>query len=156
MAVRKVTTAIACRIAGIHRDRFNEYVAAGHYHCAPPTVPGKARLFNPDDMLTLFLFKRLMDDGYTVERAGGIACAIGQVAKEHPEARAVTWVESYFRNSGMAYLASQVPPPEDWDTTLLSGMDIRSATTFRISKERDLVEHYTDEEAAIIGDPDAE
>lgn len=156
MAVPKLTTAVACRVAGINRDRFNEYVAAGHYHCAPPTVPGRARLFDPNAMLTLHLFKRLMDDGYTVERAGMMACAIGDVALQHPEERAISWVESYFKNHGMAFLTKDVPPPEKWDDVLFSGTDIRSATTFRIGKERDLVAHYTAEEASIIGDPEAE
>ncbi|MEJ7777480.1 MAG: hypothetical protein WKF52_08910 [Sphingomicrobium sp.] len=155
MAVPKVTTPVACRIAGLNRDRFNEYVAAGHYGCAPRTVPGRARLFDPDDMLTLFLFKRLLDDGYTVERAGTIACAIGEVAKLHPEARAVSYVESYFRG-GHAHLASDVPAPETWDDVLFSGTDIRAVTTFRIGKERDLVAHYTEEERSIIGDPETD
>jgi len=148
-----LTTAVACRVAGINRDRFNEYVAAGHYRCAPQTVPGRARLFDPDAMLTLFLFKRLMDDGFTVERAGGIACAIGEVAKQNPDARAISYVESYFPG-GHAFLPSIVPPPEEWDNVLFSGTDIRKVTTYRIGKERDLVAHYTEEQRAIIGDPD--
>ena len=155
MAVQRLTTSVACRVAGISRDRFNEYVAAGHYHCAPKTIPGRARLFDPDDMLTLFLFKRLMDDGFTVEKAGELACAIGAIAKEYPEERAICFVETYFR-SGTAALPSSVPPPEDWDHVLFSGTDIRKVTTFRIGKERDLVAHYTAEEAAIVGDPDEE
>lgn len=153
MAVLRLTTAVACRVAGIHRDRFNEYVAAGQYPCAPRTVPGRARLFTPDDMLTLHLFKRLIDDGYTVERAGNIACAIGEVAKQNPDARAISYVESYFRG-GSAHPTSQVPPPETWDDVLFSGSDIRAVTTFRIGKERDLVAHYTEEERSIIGPDD--
>lgn len=155
MAVPKLTTSVACRVAGINRDRFNEYVAAGQYHCAPKTIPGRARLFDPDDMLTLFLFKRLIDDGFTVERAGDLACAIGSVAKQHPEERAICYVESYFRG-GTAALPRDVPPPEKWDEVVFSGTDIRKVTTFRIGKERDLVAHYTEEERAIIGDPEAE
>ncbi len=155
MAVTRLTTAVACRVAGINRDRFNEYVAANQYQCAPRTIPGRARLFDPDDMLTLHLFKRLMDDGYTVEKAGHIACEIGQVARIHPEARAVSYVETYF-SRGSAHLTSEVPAPETWDDVLFSGTDIRKVTTFRIGKERDLVAHYTEEERSIIGDPDAE
>lgn len=155
MAVKKVSTAIACRIVGLNRDRFNEYVAAGQYHCAPPTVPGRARLFDPDDMLTLFLFKRLIDDGYTIEKAGNIACAIGLVAKSHPEERAISYVETYFPG-GTAYITKAVPAPETWDEVVLSGMDIRKVTTFRIGKERDLVAHYTDEETSTFRDPSDE
>lgn len=154
MPVPKLTTSVACRVVGLNRDRFNEYVAAGQYRCAPSTVPGRARLFDPDAMLTLHLFKRLMDDGYTVEKAGAIACAIGDVAKQSPEARVVSYVETYFTGHGTAMLTSQVPAPETWDEVLLSGTDIRKVTTFRIGKERDLVARYTDEERAIIGNPE--
>lgn len=154
MPVPKLTTSVACRVVGMNRDRFNEYVAAGQYRCAPNTVPGRARLFDPDAMLTLFLFKRLMDDGYTVEKAGVIACAIGEVAKLNPEARAVSYVEDYFKGHGRAMLTSEVPMPDTWDKVLLSGTDIRKVTTFRIGKERDLVAHYTEEEQSIIGNPE--
>ena len=156
MAVTKLTTAVACRVAGINRDRFNEYVAAGQYPCAPRTIPGRARLFDPDDMLTLFLFKRLIDDGYTIEKAGKIACVLGEVAKEHPEERFLSYVEDYFIGHGTAFRAKDVPDYEKWDDVLFSGTDIRKVTTFRIGKERDLVAHYTDEQRSIIGDPEAE
>lgn len=153
MAVRKVSTSIACRIVGLNRDRFNEYVAAGQYRCAPSTVPGRARMFDPDDLLTLFLFKRLIEDGYTVEKAGHIACEIGAVAKINPEARAISYVEDYFVGRGRAMLAGNVPDPSEWDSVLLSGTDIRKVTTFRIGKERDLVAHYADEETSNFRDP---
>lgn len=152
MAVQKLSTSVACRVAGINRDRFNEYVAAGHYPCAPRTIPGRARLFDPDDMLTLFLFKRLMDDGYTVERAGNIACQLGSVAKAFPDERALTYVELYVGSSNVM-LPRDVPPAEKWDEILLSGSDIRKATTFRIAKERELVAFYTDEETSTFVDP---
>lgn len=154
MAVTKLTTAVACRVAGINRDRFNEYVAAGQYNCAPKTIPGRARLFSPDDMLTLFLFKRLIDDGYTVERAGTMACAIGQVAAIYSDERVFSYVEDYFVGHGSAHRAKDVPPPETWDDVLFSGTDIRKVTSFRIGKERELVAHYTAEEVSIIGNPD--
>lgn len=154
MAVPKLTTIAACRVAGINRDRFNEYVAAGQYRCAPSTVAGRTRLFNPDDMLTLFLFKRLIDDGYTIEKAGDIACALGVVAKLHPEERFLSYVEDYFIGHGTAFRAQDVPAYEKWDDVLFSGTDIRKVTTFRIGKERDLVAHYTEEQRSIIGGDD--
>ena len=153
MATKKVSTSIACRIVGLNRDRFNEYVAAGQYSCAPSTIPGRARMFDPDDLLTLFLFKRLIEDGYTIEKAGQIACEIGGVAKLNPAARAISYVEDYFIGRGHAYLTADVPAPETWDDVTFSGTDIRKVTTFRIGKERDLVAHYTDEETSNFRDP---
>lgn len=153
MYPKKLTTAKACEVAGLHRDRFNEYVAAGLYNCAPKTVPGRARLFDPDDMLTLFLFKRFIDDGYTIEKAGNIACVLGEVAKQHPEERFLSYVEDYFIGHGTAFRAQDVPAYEQWDDVLFSGTDIRKVTTFRIGKERELVAHYTAQQESIIGDP---
>ena len=151
----RLSTSKACRVAGINKDRFNEYVAAGHYPCAPSTIPGRARLFNPDDMLTLFLFKRLIDDGATVQAAGRIACEIGVIAKIYPAERAISYVETYI-GSATAVLPRDVPSPETWDEVLFSGVDIRKVTTFRIGKERDLVAHYTAEETATFVDPSDE
>jgi hypothetical protein len=156
MVVKRLSTSLACRVVGLNRDRFNEYVAAGSFPCAPATVPGRARLFDPNDMLTLHLFKRLMDDGYTVGSAGKIACEIGLVAKCNPEARAITYVETYFPG-GTACLPEDVPPVESWDSEGFGPgpvkPDIRKVTTFRIAKERDLVAHYTDEETSTFRDP---
>jgi len=109
-------------------------------------------MFDPDEMLTLFLFKRLMDDGYTVEKAGNIACQIGEIAKYYPDERAICYVETYI-GSGSVALARDVPSPDQWDHVLFSGVDIRKVTTFRIGKERDLVAHYTDEEISNYVDP---
>lgn len=156
MATKKVSTAIACRIVGLNRDRFNEYVAADQYTCAPKTVPGRTRLFDPDDLLTLMLFKRLMDDGYTVDKAGTISCAIGNIARCFPEERTISYVEDYFAGHGAAYLTKDVPDPSKWDDVTFSGTDIRKVTTFRIGKERDLVAHYTDEETSTYRDPSDE
>lgn len=152
--VPRLTTVAACRVARIDRGRFNEYVASGDYTCAPNTIPGRARLFTPDDMLALVLFKRLIDDGFTPKRAGSIACAIGEVAKHNPEARAVSYVESYFTGAGDAFPASAVPTPETWDDVIFGGTDIRKVTTFRVGKERDMIAHYTEEERQIIGEED--
>lgn len=152
MATKKVSTSIACRIVGLNRDRLNEYIAAGHFGCAPATVPGRSRLFDPDDLLTLMLFKRLMDDNYTVEGAGSIACAIGEVARFNPEARAVSYLQTYF-SGGHAMLEKDVPPVADWDHVVVGGADIRKVTTFRIGKERDIIAHYTEEETATFVDP---
>lgn len=155
----KLTTAVACRVARINRDRFNEHVAAGAFGCAPATVPGRARLFDPDDMVALWLFRELMDEGFNAARAGSIACEVGEAARQNPDARAISYVQDYFGNGerGFAYPADAVPDHTEWDAVLFpAGSDIRKVTTFRIGKLREMIAHYTAEEAAIIGNPDAE
>ncbi|MBC9207527.1 hypothetical protein IBL26_11840 [Roseomonas aerophila] len=151
----KLTTAAACRVARIDRDRFNEHVAAGRFGCAPSTVPGRARLFDPDDMIALWLFRELMEDGFDASVAGMMACEVANAARIAPNATAITYVQSYFdKAGGHAYPADEVPASSDWDTKLFSGTDIRKATTFRIGKMRKLIEFYTEEERSIVGEND--
>lgn len=151
----KLTTVAACRVARIDRDRFNEHVAAGRFGCAPVTVPGRARLFDPDDMIALWLFRELMDDGFEALRAGAIACKVADAARNNPEAPAVSFVEDYFTPpSGHAMPADQVPTASEWDKVLLSGTDIRKVTTFNVRKLRELIAYYTEEERSIIGERD--
>lgn len=149
----KLTTTAACHVAGLNRDRFNEHVAAGAFGCAPNTVPGRARLFDPDDMIALRLFRELMDDGFDARRAGEIACAVALAAKLSRNERSISYVESYFAG-GSAHPTSQVPAPAEWDNVLFSGTDIRKVTTFRIGKLREIIAHYTEEERSIIGPAD--
>lgn len=151
----KLTTVAACRVAGFHRDRFNELVHDGLFACAPKTVPGRARLFDPDDMLALVLFKRLMDDGSTPMSAGSVACTVADAAKNAPEANAISYVETYV-GSNTAYPASQVPSPDAWVDTLFSGSTIRKVTTFNVAHLRQIIAQYTEEERAIIGADDGE
>lgn len=152
--VPKLTTTAACRIARIDRDRFNEHVAAGRFPCAPATVPGRARLFDPDAMIALWLFRELMDDGFNAEHAGRIACAVAEAARHNPQARAISYVQDYFGSRGYALPADEVPAHSEWDSTPINGTDIRKVTTFRIGKLRDMIAHYTDEERSIIGTDD--
>lgn len=149
----KLTAAAACRVARIDRDRFNEHVAAGRFPCAPSTIPGRARLFDPDDMIGLWLFRELMDDGFDAVHAGKIACEIARAARANPEARAISYVQDYFQPvSGNAYPADNVPAAAEWDDVVFSGTDIRKVTTFRVGKLRKIIANYTDEERSVIGD----
>lgn len=151
--VPKLTTKAACRVARLHPDRLNEYIAADVYKCAPATVPGRARLFDPDDMLGLWLFRDLMDDGYSPSAAAEIACAVALAAKVQPEERAISYVQTYF-TGGTAVASSAVPESSEWDNVLFSGTDIRKVLTFRIGKTREMIAHYTEEERNIIGEAD--
>lgn len=151
VAVPKLTTIAACRVAGINRDRFNEHVANGHFPCAPDTIPGRARLFDPDDMLALRLFTELMSGGLNAANAGAIACGIAGAARRNPEAGAISRVTltngaSYYRP------AAEVPAPADLWTS--SGSVIRSVTTYNVAWLRAVIAEDTEEERSIIGPDD--
>lgn len=147
----KLRTGSACAVARLDRDRFNEVVAAGLLPCVPKTTPGRARVFDPDDMLGLWYYRELTEDGYTRERAGRIACAIMQCARVHPEAAAISYVENYFGGAGDAFPADEVPEHSTWNSVTFGGTDIRKVTTFRVEKARALIAHYTAEELSVQG-----
>ena len=154
MMTPKLTTMAACRVARIDRDRFNEHVAAGRFTCAPATVAGRARLFDPDDMIALWQFRELMEDGFDAVRAGRIACTVAGAARDNPDAEAVTYVYDYFDGHGTAFAADAVPDASEWNNVLFSGTDIRKTMTFNIGKLRKMIAHYTEEERSIIGESD--
>ncbi|MBC7158635.1 MAG: hypothetical protein H5U21_01110 [Porphyrobacter sp.] len=149
----KLTTQRACRIARLNRDRFNEFVASGAYPCAPETVPGRARLFDPDDILALCLFRDLSDDGFDARTAGRLACEIAACAKANPEEPAIALVYTYF-STPRAYPASTVPPPSEWDGALFAPekTDIRKVLTYRVSKLRQMIAHDIEVERNTIGE----
>jgi hypothetical protein len=125
----KMTAAEACRVVGIDRDRFNEHVAAGRFQCAPATIPGRARLFDPDDMAALWLFRELMDDGLDAHRAGSIACDVAACAKRNPGARAVA------HTRGFAYNRT-VPAGAVSEAAALCGRSSRPVTVFDTAEVR--------------------
>lgn len=78
--------AVACRIAGIKKQRFNEAVAADRYICAPPVPKGGIRLFTKNDIIALFLYARLVEQRTPPSEAGQIACAVLAKLQEFPDA----------------------------------------------------------------------
>lgn len=150
-SVPKLTTVVACRVARMHRDRFNEYVAAGQYNCAPATIPGRARLFDPDDMIALWLFRELMDDGLNPATAGAIACAVGKAARQNPEAGQIAYIQKYmWPDGGIAMVYPVVN--HGWQPN--DGEEIRKMTVFNIETVRRKIAFRTEEERSIIGPDD--
>lgn len=152
--VPKLTATAACRVARIDRDRFNEHVAAGRFPCAPDTIPGRARLFDPDDMISLWLFRELMEDGLDAASAGHIACKVAAAAREAPAAQAISYVQDQFPKGGSAISAETVPDPKDWKTFTIGGLPIRKVTTFNVGQLREIIAHHTEEARSIIGPED--
>lgn len=70
----RVRAAMACRIVGLDRVKFNDAVANKLYPCAPATTGGSARIFDVEQLLPLFYFARLTEFGIPAGRAGTLAC----------------------------------------------------------------------------------
>jgi hypothetical protein len=144
----KLETARACRVVRLDRDILNEAISSGVLPCVPRVEPGRPRYYDPDDMLALWLYRELRDDGVEKATAGEIACAVADAARQYPDARAISYVQDYFQraigsNGGSAYPADAVPAHSEWDEVLFSGTDVRKVTTFRIGKMRELIEVAT-------------
>jgi hypothetical protein len=156
----RLTSKRACRVAGIDHDRLNEHAAAGRYPCAPSTIRGRTRVFDPDDMLALVLFTVLLEDGFAASKAGPIACEVAAAARQHPEARAISYVRSNavksgFTVDGAALPASSLPDPESWNKQLFGDVDLIERTmTFNVWQYRERIAKRTEEEALIIGEED--
>jgi hypothetical protein len=74
MAGYQIRSALATRLVNLDRLRFNEAVALGHYSCAPATLQGQSRIFDEDDLVTLYVFARLLERGFATRAAGNLAC----------------------------------------------------------------------------------
>lgn len=70
----RVRSALACRIVGLDRQKFNEAVADGFYTCAPMASQGNTRIFTEEAMVPLYFFARLLEFGLPPRRAGALAC----------------------------------------------------------------------------------
>ena len=68
-----IKTTLACRIAGVDRQQFNEAVSRGFYSCSIKTRAGSSRVFGALDMLPLMVFGQMLRSGSRVKRAGYLA-----------------------------------------------------------------------------------
>ena len=55
----------ACRTADVPYDDFILTIATGGYPCLPGAVPGSPRTFGETDLLTLYVYGRLLAFGST-------------------------------------------------------------------------------------------
>lgn len=84
MANLRIRAPLACRLAHVDRDRFNEAVARGDYPCAPPATPGRTRTFSVHDVVGLFVFGRLVERGMAAKLAGEYACEVSGYSRSIP------------------------------------------------------------------------
>jgi hypothetical protein len=82
--------ATACRAAEVDYDDFTLMVAAGSYPCLPLAVGGTGRSFDETDLLTLYIYGRLLSFGFGALRAGEYACRMHAALKANAHARFVS------------------------------------------------------------------
>ncbi len=82
--------AAACRAAEVDYDDLTLTVAAGSYPCLPVGVDGTTRCFDEADLLTLYIYGRLLSFGFGPLRAGEYACRMHAGIKANANARLVS------------------------------------------------------------------
>lgn len=143
----RARTKLACKIAGVDPDRFNEAVHAGNYPCAPETTPGAARVFNIEDMVALKVYSRLLNQEIPPRRAGHMACGVLGVLKQHPGTDRV--LEIILALGSHYYMRDE---DFDRDATHMSGLSIMEVREFRLDGIRAGVARDLEDEAGIIGE----
>lgn len=127
----KARAKLACEIASIDPQRFNEMVHAGHYPCAPATRPGSARIFEIDEIVALRIFGNLLKMGVPPERAGNIACqAFGQFADDPDVSRMVFLI----RRNGAMHMVKRTKADNDSLPEFALAMDIPEMREFVLSQ----------------------
>ncbi|MDD2869748.1 hypothetical protein [Neomegalonema sp.] len=146
----KATTSLACSIAMTHPDRFNEAVAAGHYPCAPKTIPGRARAFGVADVIALHSYQRFLNQGLSPARAGRKACEIRAFLEEYPDADQVYIIGTAFND--IDRLLPEFDPKEQLvsinSTQSISVIGLE-VLNFHYLRER--IVHEINEAALIVG-----
>jgi hypothetical protein len=145
----KARTALATKLAFVNRQRFNEAVAEGFYPCAPTTVRGSTRVFDVNDIVTLRIYGRLLDEGMVPRSAGAIVCGLRTLLAEHPEAERVVHVTTSM-GSPVWLLSEHL----NRDHEMMSGMDIVSVREWFLKFTRQRIIHELQEEANIVGSDD--
>lgn len=156
----KAATKLACTIAGVKTDRFNEAIHAGFYPCAPETTPGRARSFDVNDIIALRLYQRFLDGGMSAKIAGHKACSVRNFLHQHPEADQVYIVKTAFDDGDAEkgqYREGYLLPDFDVKERHLRGFsnvdpDVVSVEVFNFHYLRGRIVHAIEEAATVIGE----
>lgn len=147
MKYHSARTKTACEIANLDPDRFNEAVASGAFPCAPPTRRGSSRVFDVNDIITLRVYSRLIDEGMIAKKAGPLACGLRDLLKLHPDAeRAVHVVVGL--GSSTWILRDDFDP----DAADFSGSDVVSFREWRLGWSRTRIQRYLEDAAGVVGE----
>lgn len=150
---------VAMSIANVDRVAFNEAVADGHYGCAPGTTKGKVRKFDSTDILVLYIFGRLREFGFAVNKAGNLTCRLLDFLKESESARldvaskpSVTCVVGYTgsREGMISYFTFDRDVKPRWEHAQ-TGVQF-FVLTIELANVRRLIDMAVEEEAQLEQD----
>lgn len=133
--------AFAAEIAKIDKQRLNEAIAEGFYPCAPATKRGSTRTFDVQDIITLIVYRHLLDEGMVPRCAGPVACGLRELLSRAPDAQTVYHVKDGFGQTHWL-TDTEFSPSQD----ILMCTNIVSARQWRFDWMREYVTHRLNEE----------
>ncbi|MCV2446672.1 hypothetical protein [Paracoccus sp. DMF] len=144
-----MSSTYASEVAFFNKQRFNEAVARGDYPCAPK-VEGRARVFTARDVMGIWLYGHLIDDGIPPAKAGDLACQFVNVLKFDPDIEEVLIVRDAFRRRHV------VAPQnlESFKKVSLAGSSIISIETWDLRQQHKNIAHQFAKLAARHVHPD--
>lgn len=148
MTKLKAKTATACEIASVNAQRFNEAVNAELYPCAPPTKRGASRVFDLQDIIALWVYGCLTEEGLPPRSAGEVACDLRDLLRQQPDIEDACHVRKSIGSSEWH------GPNFDRAATRLSGLEIVSVREWRFGSLRQRIALELEEEATHVGRDD--
>ncbi len=145
----KIRTDLACKIAGIDRNRFNEAVSANHYPCAPFTPVGVTRKFEEFQTIALAVYGGLLNRGLSPQMAGRISCEIQDQLRRHPDEDEIVILQTV---SGT--LEGLPGSKAKGDLRFYGGETVLSEERFKIANVREYVRRQIKEELSTLGEDD--
>lgn len=145
----KFRTQAACRIARISPQRFNEAVAAGNYPCAPEVARGSTRVFTESDLIALFFYGQLLEQGFPPRLAGQYACRVSAVLDRVPDENEVVVIRSEIgKIEGLAGSLLEETPKASSAGLVLQRF------IFDVENARKIIRKEIAEELSVIGEDD--
>jgi hypothetical protein len=71
-----IRTGEVCEMAGLPRQKFNDAVRDNFFKCAPDTKPGSTRVFDHNQIVSVFIFADLLRMGVGAREAGTWSCLL--------------------------------------------------------------------------------
>ncbi|KQW31781.1 hypothetical protein ASE36_06040 [Rhizobium sp. Root274] len=136
----------ACRVVGIDPDRLNENVSAGRMPCLPKTIRGRSREFSEHDLLTLYLFRKLLDRKVHAKMAGQLACWVSEKARSYPDARYISIVETAMPGNRNVWIFKDIFKSEEILEARFAGYPVEDVQHFDIKQIRETIARRVAEE----------
>ena len=80
----------ACNTAQVPYEDFVSTVMAGSYPCLPGVTPGSPRRFDETDLVTLYIYGRLLAFGFGALRSGEYACRAHGALRAQPQTTSIS------------------------------------------------------------------